>query len=219
MDLTHFVLYIHILGWVFWLGTDLGVFIGAKFTENPKYSVETRLTILKLAMILDIAPRVAVPVVFATGVFLMNVRYGVAFPSTGVGAAIGAVWLAVVVLGVVNEETTRLGALAKRGVLMIQGLAVIGMGGAGLYSLFGGDLFPLWLAGKWLAYAWIALFAIAIDVTFKPAIADYVKLQVEGASDQVNASLSKNLKPVYATVLAVYAGTMVAAYLGVAKPF
>ena len=219
MDLATLVLYIHILGWVFWLGTDLGVFIGARFTENTNYSVETRLTILKLAMILDMAPRVAVPVVFTTGVFLMNVRYGIAVPPLGVGMAIGAVWAAVVLAGILNEETTPVGALAKKGVLIIQGLALVGMGGAGLYSVFGGDLFPLWLAGKWLAYAWIALFAIAIDVTFKPAIADYVKLQVEGASDELNASLSKNLKPVYATVLAVYAGTMVAAYLGVAKPF
>ena len=66
MTLYDVILYIHLLGFVFWLGTDIGVFIGAKFTENAEYSVETRLTILKLAMILDIAPRVAMPCLLYT---------------------------------------------------------------------------------------------------------------------------------------------------------
>lgn len=218
MDLLALILYIHILAWVFWLGTDLGVFIGVKFTENADYSAETRLTILKLAMILDIAPRVAVPVVFGTGVYMMNVKYGIAFPPLGLGLLLSALWLAVVLVSVVTEDTSDIGVLAKKGVLVIQGLAVLGMGGPAIASLLGADIFPLWLALKWLTYAWIAIFAIGIDITFKPAIMDYVRLQTEGASDELNASLSKNLKPVYWTVLAVYAGTMVAAFLGVIKP-
>ena len=218
MDFADIVLYIHILGWVIWLGTDVGVFIGAKFTENPSYSVETRLTILKLAMILDMAPRIAVPVVFTTGVYLMNVRYGIAFPSLPIGMVLGAIWTGVVVTGLLNEDGTSLGDLAKKGVLLIQACVVLLMGGAAVASLFGAAIFPLWIALKWLAYAWIAIFAIGIDITFKPAIADYVRLQTEGASDELNASLTKNLKPVYLTVLAVYFGTMVAAYFGVAKP-
>ena len=217
MDLSGLILYIHILGWVFWLGTDVGVFIGAKFTENAALSAETRLTILKLAMLLDIAPRIAVPVVFTTGVILMNTRYGIAFPSLGFGLFIGAVWTAVVMLSVLNDETTKIGALAKRGVLIIQGLVVVLMAGPALYSMLGGDLFPLWLAGKWLAYAWIAFFAIGIDITFRPVMMDYIKLQAGEATDELNASLSKGLKPVYLTVLAVYAGTLVAGFLGVVK--
>lgn len=215
----HAILYIHILGWVIWLGTDLGVFIGAKFTENPEYSVETRLTILKLAMILDIAPRISVPLVFGTGVYLQNYLFQTNFPTPLLGLFITAVWLGVVTLNAFSDDMSKVGAVSKMGVLAIQGIAVFAMGGSAIVSLFGADIFPTWLALKWLVYAWIAAFAIGIDVTFKPAIADYVRLQTEGATDEINASLRKNLKPVYITVLAVYLGTMVAAYLGVARPF
>ena len=213
------MLYIHLLGWVIWLGTDVGVFIGTKFTENTQYSVETRMTILKLAMILDIAPRIAVPIVFGTGVYMQNYLFQTNFPPPMLGLILTAIWLAVVVVNVFNDDMTKLGMLSKKGVLAIQGVAVLARGGPARASLFGADIFPTWLALKWLVYAWISAFAIGIDITFKPAVMDYMRLQTEGASDEVNASLSKNLKPVYVTVLAVYLGTMVAAYLGVAKPF
>jgi len=219
MSFVDIMLYIHVLAWVFWLGTDIGVFIGAKFTENAEYSVETRLTILKLAMILDMAPRIAVPVVFTTGVYLAHASYGVQVPPLGIGIGLGLVWLAVVAIGVLNPPETKLGARMQKLNLGINFIALIAMGGLGMASLLGANYFPGWLAAKWLAYAWIALFAIGIDIAFKPAVMDYMRLMTEGSTDEVNASLSKNLKPVYLTVIAVYLGTMVAAYFGLAKPF
>ena len=51
---------IHVLGWVFWLGTDVGVFLAAKKSERrTDLSVESRLAVLELGMILDRAPRFA----------------------------------------------------------------------------------------------------------------------------------------------------------------
>ena len=211
-------LYFHILGWVLWLGTDVGVIVGTKFTEDAQLSAETRLTILKLAMILDVMPRLMVPIVFATGLYMQSAGLGIEFPGTVMGIVLSVIWLAVVAINVVSDDMSKVGAASKMGVLVIQGLAVVGMGGAAIISLTGADIFPAWLALKWLTYAWIATFAIGIDVTFKPAVIDYLRLQTEGASNELNASLSKNLKPVYVTVLAVYLGTMVAAYFGIAKP-
>ena len=42
--------YIHILLFVFWLGADVGVFVSAIFAKNPKYSFETRMTVLQAGM-------------------------------------------------------------------------------------------------------------------------------------------------------------------------
>ncbi|MCG8440187.1 MAG: hypothetical protein MI723_00110, partial [Caulobacterales bacterium] len=164
------------------------------------------------------APRLAVPIVFATGVYLSN-ALGVDLIPLLPGVAAGAVWLVIVWLGIAHEEHTALGGAMRKAQLVIQAIVVLAMGGAAIASLVGADLFPGWLAVKWLAFAWIALFAIGIEITFKPAVKDYVRLQTEGASEEVNASLVKNLQPVYVTVLAVYLGTMVAAYFGINKPF
>jgi len=219
MTLYDVILYIHLLGFVFWLGTDIGVFIGAKFTENAEYSVETRMAILKLAMVLDIAPRVAMPVVFSSGLYLSHVKYGVEVPPLGLGLTLSAIWLGIVALGIFNKPETKLGATAQKLNLGANVFVLLAMGSMGLMSLFGADYFTTSIAVKWLAFAWIALFAIGIDYTFKPAIADYMRLMTEGASDEINASLTKHLKPVYLTVIAVYLGTMFAAYVGQTQVF
>ena len=47
-----FWLYLHILLLVFWVGTDVGVFIAAKWSEKTTLSMETRQTVLQLGMVL-----------------------------------------------------------------------------------------------------------------------------------------------------------------------
>ena len=54
-----FWLYLHILLLVFWVGTDVGVFIAAKWSEKTTLSMETRQTVLQLGMVLDRLPRSA----------------------------------------------------------------------------------------------------------------------------------------------------------------
>ena len=54
-----FWLYVHILLLVFWVGTDLGVFVAARYSERTDLSYETRATVLQLGMVLDRLPRSA----------------------------------------------------------------------------------------------------------------------------------------------------------------
>ena len=48
MMLEEFALVVHVLGWVFWLGTDLGVLLTCRYAERGSLSVETRLTLLEV---------------------------------------------------------------------------------------------------------------------------------------------------------------------------
>ena len=50
MDWYAVLLFVHILSLVFWLGTDIGVFVLGKFAQNPIYAVEQRLLLLKVAL-------------------------------------------------------------------------------------------------------------------------------------------------------------------------
>ncbi len=218
MTFDDLIIFVHVLAWVFWLGTDIGVFVGAKFSEKSELSVETRLTVLKVAMMLDMAPRVAVPIVFATGVSMAN-TIGVDIVPALVGWLIGAVWLMVVLVGIATQGQTPAGKAAMHAQLGINALVFLGMGGVGIATLTGNDLMPYWLAVKWIAYAVIAAAAIRLEATFKPAIADYMRLEAEGASDEINAALSEHLKPVYNAVLLIYLGTLTAGYFGLIKPF
>ena len=67
MDWYAVLLFVHILSLVFWLGTDIGVFVLGKFAQNPDYSVDQRLLLLKVALILDMFPRVFMVMSLPTG--------------------------------------------------------------------------------------------------------------------------------------------------------
>lgn len=214
MDLHDVWVVIHVLAWVFWLGTDIGVFLGAKMSENGDYSPETRLTVLKLGMFLDIAPRVAVPIVFITGVMLSN-DLGFDLIPPLAGTLFGLIWLTAVIIGIATEGgQTPFGKLAMRLQLLINTIVAIGMGAIAIAGLAGAFEMPSWLAIKWLAFAVVALAAIVLERTFAPAIMLYGRLGTEGASDKLNADLSVALKPVYWAVLVIYAATLVAGITG-----
>ncbi len=212
------LLVIHVLGWVFWLGTDLGVFLAAKYSEKSELSVETRLKVLEVGMLLDILPRIAVPIVFMTGMSLMNILGIDAVIPLYAAIVFGMIWLAAVITGIVTEGGQgKIGALAMRTQFLFNIIVAIGMGGFGVMSVLGLSEMPLWIGLKWLSYGVIALAAIVLELTFKPAIALYGKMGAEGASPDLDAALTKSLQPVYICVLVIYAATLVAGISGLVK--
>ena len=80
---------VHILLLVFWVGTDVGVFLAAKVSERTDLSIETRSTVLSVGMVLDRLPRSALVLIIPSGLFLasysglMNISpiifYGICF--------------------------------------------------------------------------------------------------------------------------------------------
>ena len=98
MDWYAVFLFLHILSLVFWLGTDIGVFVLGKFAQNPVYAVEQRLLLLKVALILDMFPRVFMVLSLPTGFHLATILGAIqTSPSlTAVVWGFSAIWLVVV---------------------------------------------------------------------------------------------------------------------------
>ena len=91
----------------------------------------------------------------------------------------------------------------------------MGLGASSL--LYSGEI-PLWLALKWYAYVIVAIAALVLEKYFVPVIAGFQQLATEGATEVGNAQLSADLKPVYAAVLSIYSGTLLAGLAGLLKP-
>lgn len=218
MTLEHVLHFLHVLGWVCWLGTDLGVFLGSRASENPQYSVDTRMALLDLVLKIDKIPRLCPPVIFITGIYLSH-QYGVTVIPLTLGLVLGLTWLAVAYVAVTNHPTTSLGKAAALSNMLGSAGVLFGMGGLALMSLLGTETMPNWLAVKWLAFAWTALFSISIDFAVQPMVKNYMRLQAEGGTDEVNTALSSSLKKVYGIVFCIYFGTIVAAYFGLNKLF
>ncbi|MHA7816980.1 MAG: hypothetical protein ACX93N_10935 [Pseudohaliea sp.] len=209
-------LVVHVLGWVFWLGTDVGVFLGARYAERSDLSVETRLTVLEVGMMLDRAPRFAVPVVWFTGVLLSRgLGYdGITLIPAGVFAV---VWLLITWAVIFLAPDTAAHRTALIGQTVFYLVVIFGMGAGSLWLLSSGAI-PLWLALKWLGFVLVGIAALLLERMFKPVAALFQQLASEGANRELDARISSTLRPVYPVVLAIYAGTLIAGISGLLKP-
>lgn len=218
MTLYSTLVFVHILLFVFWLGTDVGVFLAAKISERSDLSVETRSTVLNLGMVLDRMPRSAVILIVPTGLHLGTLMGQFHLPGFVLPAVwvIFLIWLAVMWGGFLNPGTV----MEKRshGINFLMHLAVAPLLiGYGIYLLTSDQAVP-WLAVKVLIVGLIYVTGIILDVLFKPAVTAFVTLVTQGATPERDAAYTRAIGPVYHSVLAIYAFVLIAAWLGAAKP-
>lgn len=215
MSTHEMILFVHLLGWVFWLGTDVGVFLGAKYFERGELNPETRMTVLQLGMVLDRFPRFAMPIVWLTGILLMNDLGYLIIPGA-VAAILTGIWLVVtwiIIFKPPGSSAHKWGSIAQT---LILAAIILGMGGVASYMLASGDM-PLWLALKWFAYVLVGVTVIALEKKFAPLGPLLGELAESGPDDALNQRISTVLRPVYPIVLAIYAWTILAAASGISK--
>ncbi len=209
------LLVLHVLAWVFWLGTDIGVFLAAKHSQKQTLSVEARLAVLNVGMLLDRSPRFAVPVVWTTGM-LMSTELGVVSLPVSLTLVLGLSWLIIVWLGIFQTQGTKTQKFAVGASNTAHLAVIVGMGGGALIGI-ANNAMPLWLAVKWLAFTLIGIAAIWLEKAFAPAVADYQTLAAKGSTPEVETALGNHLRPVYIAVLVIYAGTLIGGVSGLVK--
>ncbi len=220
MDWHNTLLFIHILLFVFWLGTDVGVFVLGKYAQNPAYSVDQRMMLLKPLTIIDMFPRICLPLMVPTGFQLATDLSLIDAPA---GAAlsvwiVGFVWLAIVVRGL-GQEGTPLGVTIKRIEFAIHCILIVVLLGAGGVSLATGALFLApWLAGKIIMFGLIMVSMILLERAFTPALHGYAQLQETGSTPDLEAGIRSSMDRTYIWVLAIYLAVAISAFLGTTKP-
>lgn len=211
------LVFAHVLLLVFWVGTDVGVFLAAKISERAELAVETRATVLKLGMTLDRMPRSALILIIPTGLLMASHLQLISLPGWAQPAIwiVAALWLAFLWAGFLNPETP----LEQRAMLVNFAMnAILALGVTACAFLWlGSGTVPDWLAYKLLCVGLIFVAGVVLDVLFKPAVEVFVAIVTEGPTDERNAAYSRALRPVYWAVLTIYGLALAAAYLGVTK--
>lgn len=217
MEAHTVLLFAHVLLFVFWLGTDVGVFLAAKISEKSELSSETRATVLQLGMVLDRLPRSALTLIFPTGMQLaMNLGLDIAPAVATTVWVVSLAWLAVLWIGFLKPQTPT----EQRVMLFnfaMNALLALAVSGYAIY-LLAGDSVATWLALKILMVGLIFVAGVLLDALFKPAVEAFLEIVSQGGTEERNAKYSRAIAPVYVVVLAIYALVLVAAYLGLAKP-
>lgn len=219
MDLLYPTLvWFHILLLVFWLGGDLGVFLlGQHFRKRHAYSVQERLTLLKLLVITDMGPRTAWALMVPSSLLLLKLGpWWPAMPAWLLwsGTIVALAWLALVWDAHLHDQTPR----AKRARAMENPLKFLLTGfylTLGTVSLMNGAPLVGLLAWKALLFGLIFVAAILIDIAFRPVGPQLMALIQEGSSDETEVPLRRTMDRTRIFVVAVYLLLFLISWLGV----
>ena len=220
MDWHGLLVFAHILTFVFWLGTDIGVFVIGKFAQNPAFSGDQRLLLLKILVIVDKFPRFSMVFTLATGLQLAQNLNAISL-SNGVIVGMWMIillWFVVVLIRHTREEgAVPVWVFAVEKLISISLLLLIG--GAAIASILGkGPILFSWLAWKALLFAGIFLAALLLERAFMPALQGFTALATTGSSAEVEQQIRKGMDGTYLWVICIYLFVFFAAMLGVLKP-
>ncbi|MEO7774860.1 MAG: hypothetical protein ABIT61_09260 [Steroidobacteraceae bacterium] len=216
------LVYFHLLLFVLWLGADVGVFLaGQSFRKREVYSLEQRMALLKLLVLIDMTPRTAWALMVPVSLSLVAMVGYWAMP----GALLVAAWLMAfawiwLVWDAYAHDMTPRAARNRRIEFWLKNTITLGYLWLGIQSLAtGAPLAPKWLATKALLFGLIFVAAIMIDVAFKPVGSQLMRLLKEGSSDATEVPLRATMDRTRVWVLLVYLLLLATSYLGVVKPF
>ena len=215
------LVYAHLLLFVLWLGADVGVFLlGQHFRKRTVYTLEQRIALLKLLVLVDMVPRSAWALMVPLSLSVVDAGNWWNVPLwLSIGAwAIGAFWLALVWDAHLHDQTPR--AARDRAIegwlRWIVGGFYLWLGAQSL--LTDAPLAPGWLAWKALLFGVIFVAAIMIDVTFKPVGPQLAAVLEQGSTDTTELPLLRTMNRTRIWVWIIYALLLVTAFLGNVKP-
>ena len=215
------LVYVHMLLFVMWLGADVGVFmLGQHFRKRETYTLEQRIALLKLLVIIDLTPRAswALMVPLSLSVSYMGGWWDLPLALVWVAWAIAALWLWLVFDAHAHDMTPR-AARNRRIESWIRYFLCAGYLFLGAESLLTGH--PIahgWLAWKALLFGLIFAAAIMIDHNFKPVGPQLGKLLTEGSSDATEVPLRRTMDRTRIWVWITYLLLLATSYLGAVKP-
>lgn len=217
-DLHTLLRFVHILLFAWWLGADLGVFLGGGRMSRPGMTVAERNRVRDLVMDIDLGPRLALVLMLPVG-FALSLEWGAPLPATLLPVlwVAALLWLAVLVWLHLAHGHPRMG-LVLRADLVVRSLVMLAMAGLGVQVLAAAPAdTPPWLAAKFLAFAAIIAVGMVLRVIsgqWRPAI------ERLAAGDVVTGEAMLRVRRRKAVVAALTMWVLVAgaAFLGVARP-
>jgi hypothetical protein len=220
MQVTSTLVYLHVLLMVFWLGTDIGVFVAGLRFMDPKRSLEERAAVIKLGMVIDRYPRICFVAILPVGLqiaYLQGLVPALSVELLSLAWALSAGWMTAVVLTMHlhGKPAARRWQILERWFRIAGFLGFTGLGIAG----WTGDLIvPRWLAGKFLGFGAVCLCALLLERAFAPVAVTFAAILSQGSTAEREPALRTHMIRTYVWVLGIYAAVLVCGFLGTVKP-
>ena len=209
----------HILLFVYWLGGDAGVFYSSRFVVNPGLSRDARMTAAKIFVDLDMIPRYCMALMLTVGGILAEL-IGIRHPPWEMAAIVllGPVWIAMV-HSVHARQGTDAGRRLARIDIGFRWIVIGSIVASVIHSHATGRLAGLeWFSAKLLLFAFLVFCGLMIRRNLPPFAEGFRTLATTGPTAESDALMSNSLAKCRPWVLAIWAGILASALLGVLKP-
>lgn len=213
--------FLHILMFVGWVGADMGVFLSAKKSTDPKWSFESRMLFLHMALRIELIPRTMWKAALPLGVML-SVDMGLLdIGSAGIASVwiFTIIWWALSMTGAFYYDRPMGHQIAKIA-NFITGFVGVGLITVAIASAMGNGPFEpdaTWLLWKVGLYGMINLTCLAIVVTFDPMGAAFGRLAVEGSTPEVEGLIGKIFNLSVFPIWTTYALVVLVAFIATTR--
>jgi len=213
--------YLHILLFVFWLGTDVSGLMSLVMARNAKRSFEARMALRRLSQTLNIFPRVCLALSLPVGLELTTALtlYPLSDQLIAVGWALTLYWLLTLF---VMEQKAGTALADNLGRLRLVSHVIVGLIFVviGLNSLAtGAPLEETWYAVKLLLFGLVFWTAIAIDVCLAPFEVPFMEIGQQGSEPEREVAVSRAVTNTLAASIVLYLLIGAIAFIGKVKPF
>jgi hypothetical protein len=209
--------YLHIIGFVYWLGGDLGTFLSSRYLVNRNIGNEARLVATKIMLACDQGPKLAMPMMFALGVHMASLSGVLPLNTVGlmVSWLIGLIWLGNVLVLYSFEGKPFTAALSRFDfafrIAVVVGILAYLIASINMPGLINAD----WLAWKLGIFATLVSCGIGIRIQLKPFVPAFTRLMQDGPSDEVNDILEGAVSRSRPFVAVIWLGLFASAAFGV----
>jgi hypothetical protein len=213
--------YLHILMFVFWIGTDLGVFLSAKKSADPTLSFESRIFMLHMALRIELLPRIMWKLALPLGVML-----SVDMELMNIGpAGIALVWLftlgwaSVSVTGAYKYDQPigqKLGHI-NNWITGLVGVTLITLGVASYYGNGPFDASATWLLWKVGLYGLINLMVVVMLFVFEPMAIAFGRMAAEGSTPELEGIIASVMNRSTVVIWSTYGTIALVAFIATTK--
>lgn len=222
MSLYDLLLFAHVILFVYWLGSDVGVFYGIGYVTKPELSLETRQTIMSVIHWIDAFPRVCLVMMVPVGLSLsihagfIPVPQGLALPLMAVAWIACLAWLYIVLKIYAGKK----GVLLAFDMVLRVGV-MLSFFVVGILSMSG--IWPVVAGGNWLALK-LVLFAMVIACGLglrwmnRPTGEALGAILAGNSTPEAELKLRNSVKAARGIVILLWSLVAIIAYLGLIKP-
>lgn len=213
----------HVLLLVYWLGADLAVFYSSRYVCDARLGPEARATALKIMLFVDLLPRLTMVLMLPVGLSLAAVVSWISLSALQLTLLwIGSgLWL-LLVLGIHHSQGQRRAAVLMGADVAVRCAVVVALLIAGIGEFlkpnFAFNNAP-WLALKALLFALTICCGLMIRWRLRPFAPAFGAIMAKGSHPAAEAQLSGAIAQVKPWVILIWLALIVAAWVGIAKPY